>query len=92
MCTDAYREALTRDLSSRAPSTPAPSQHHTTEGDREDVAAEETSPRPLPRQGYVNAGQAQPVVAKGWAQAVIAATTEGARTGSLFCVPGMCSR
>jgi hypothetical protein len=42
MCTDAYREALTRHLSSTAPSTPAPSQDN-----------------------YVDAGQAQPVVAKG---------------------------
>jgi hypothetical protein len=42
MCTAAYREALTRDLSSRAssapPSTPAPSQRDATEAGREDVA------------------------------------------------------
>jgi hypothetical protein len=39
MCTDAYREALTRHLSSRAPATPAPHQHRAAEGGREDVAA-----------------------------------------------------
>ena len=41
MCTDAYREALTRDLSSPASSapasTPAPSQRHATEAGREGV-------------------------------------------------------
>jgi hypothetical protein len=72
MCTDAYREALTRDPSSRAPSTP------------------ELSPGDQPASAA--ATQAQPVVAKGRAQALIAATTDGARTGSLSCVPGMCSR
>jgi hypothetical protein len=42
MCTDAHREALIRDLSSRASSapasTPAPSQCHATEAGREGVA------------------------------------------------------
>jgi hypothetical protein len=37
MCTDAYREALTRDLSSRASS--APGQRHATEAGREGAAA-----------------------------------------------------
>jgi hypothetical protein len=41
MCTDAYREALTRDLSSPASSAPAstsaPSQRHATEAGREGV-------------------------------------------------------
>jgi hypothetical protein len=41
-CTDAYREALIRDLSARASSTrasaPAPSQRHATEADREGAA------------------------------------------------------
>jgi hypothetical protein len=41
MCTDAYRQALIRDLSSRASSapTPAPSHRHTTETGYEGVAA-----------------------------------------------------
>jgi hypothetical protein len=47
-CTDAYREALTRDLSSTASSaptsTPAPSQRQAAEGDREDAVG-----RPLRR-------------------------------------------
>ncbi len=46
MCTDAYREALTRDLSSTASSAPAstpapapvPGQRHATEAGREGVA------------------------------------------------------
>jgi len=48
MCTEAYREALTRDLSSTASSAPAstsaPSQRHVTEVSREGVAG-----RPLRR-------------------------------------------
>jgi hypothetical protein len=47
MCTDAYREALTRDLtstaSSVAASTSAPSRRHATEAGREGVAG-----RPAP--------------------------------------------
>jgi len=35
MCTDAYREALTRDLSSTAASAPMPSQHPTADAGRE---------------------------------------------------------
>jgi hypothetical protein len=54
MCTDAYREALTRDLSSTASSapalTPAPSQRHATEAGREGVVG-----RPLRRR--TNPGQ-----------------------------------
>jgi hypothetical protein len=38
MCTDAYREALTRDLSSTASSASAPSQRYATEAGREGVA------------------------------------------------------
>jgi hypothetical protein len=53
-CTDAYREALTRDLSSTASSapasTPAPSQHQAAEAGREGVAG-----RPLRRR--TNPGQ-----------------------------------
>jgi hypothetical protein len=48
MCTDAYRAALTRDLSSTASSAPAstsaPGQRHATEAGREGVAG-----RPLRR-------------------------------------------
>ena len=34
----------------------------------------------------------QPAAAKGWAQALSAATTEPASTASLFSVPGVCRR
>jgi hypothetical protein len=39
-CTEAYREALIRDLSARTSSAPAsaPSQRHATEADREGAA------------------------------------------------------
>jgi hypothetical protein len=54
MCTDAYREALTRDLSSTASSapasTPAPSQRHATEAGREGVAGRPLRRRANPRQ------------------------------------------
>jgi len=53
MCTAAYREALTRDLSSTAssaPSSPAPSQRHATEAGREDVVGRPLRPRTNPRQ------------------------------------------
>jgi hypothetical protein len=54
MCTDAYREALTRDLSSTASSaaasTPAPGQRHATEAGREGVAGRPLRPRANPRQ------------------------------------------
>jgi hypothetical protein len=54
MCTAAYREALTRDLSftaSSAPaSTPAPGQRHATEAGREDVAGRPVRPPADPRQ------------------------------------------
>jgi hypothetical protein len=54
MCTDAYREALTRDLSSTASpapaSTPAPSQRHATEAGRESAAGPPLRPRADPRQ------------------------------------------
>jgi len=43
-CTDAWREALTRHLSSRAPSAPAPGQRQAAEAGREGVAG-----RPLRR-------------------------------------------
>ena len=44
MCTGAYREALTRDLSSTASSAPAPSQrHHATEASPEGVAGRAAS-------------------------------------------------
>ncbi len=39
MCTDAYREALTRDLSSTASSAPTLSQRHATEAGREGALA-----------------------------------------------------
>ncbi len=56
-CTDAYREALTRDLSSTASSaptsTPAPSQRQAAEADGEGVAG-----RPLRRSA--NPGQDDP--------------------------------
>jgi hypothetical protein len=54
MCTDAYREALTRDLSSTASSasasTPAPGQRHATETGREGVAGRPLRRRANPRQ------------------------------------------
>jgi hypothetical protein len=52
MCTDAYREALTRDLSATAfpAPAPAPSQRHATEADREGVAGRPLRPRANPRQ------------------------------------------
>jgi len=54
MCTDAYREALTRDLSSTASSapasTPAPSQRHATEAGREGVVGRPLRRRTNPRQ------------------------------------------
>jgi hypothetical protein len=54
MCTDAYREALTRDLSSTASSapasTPAPSQRQAAEADRDSAAGQ-----PLRR--HTNPGQ-----------------------------------
>jgi hypothetical protein len=54
MCTEAYREALTRDLSSTASSapasTPAPSQRHATEAGREGVAGRPLRRRANPRQ------------------------------------------
>jgi hypothetical protein len=47
-CTDAYREALTRDLSSTASSaptsTPAPSQRQADEAGREGVVVAESHP------------------------------------------------
>jgi hypothetical protein len=48
MCTDAYREALTRDLSSTA--SPAPGQRHATEAGREGVAGRPLRQRANPRQ------------------------------------------
>jgi hypothetical protein len=39
MCTEAYREALTRDFSSTASSTPAPSPRQAAETGREGIAA-----------------------------------------------------
>jgi hypothetical protein len=50
MCTDAYREALTRDLSPTPPPAPAPSQRQAAEAGREGVAG-----RPLRRR--TNPGQ-----------------------------------
>ena len=50
MCTDAYREALTRDLSSTASPAPAPGQCQAGEADREGVTG-----RPLRRR--TNPGQ-----------------------------------
>ncbi len=53
-CTDAWREALTRDFSSTAPSaptsTPAPSQGHAAEAGREDVAGQPLRRRRDPEQ------------------------------------------
>ena len=48
MCTDAYREALTRDLSSTA--SPAPDLHQATEAGREGAAG-------LPLRRRANPGQ-----------------------------------
>jgi hypothetical protein len=45
MCTDAYREALTRALSSTASSTPAPSQRQAAEAGRESVAQDDLESR-----------------------------------------------
>jgi len=50
MCTDAYREALTRDLSSTASPAPAPGQCQAGEAGREDVAGR-------PRRRRTNHGQ-----------------------------------
>ena len=54
MCTDAYREALTRDLSSPASSAPdstsAPSQRHATEAGREGVVGGRSGVVRIPRQ------------------------------------------
>jgi hypothetical protein len=52
MCTDAYREALTRDLTSTASSAPAstPSQRHATEAGSEGVAGRPLRRRANPRQ------------------------------------------
>jgi hypothetical protein len=41
MCTDAYREALTRDFSSSASSTSVPSPRHVTEAEADREGAEE---------------------------------------------------
>jgi hypothetical protein len=48
MCTDAYRQALIRDLSSTA--SPAPGQRHATEAGREGVAGCPIRRRAHPRQ------------------------------------------
>jgi hypothetical protein len=48
MCTDAYREALTRDLS---PTAPAPGQRQAAEADRENAAGRLIQRRPDPGQG-----------------------------------------
>jgi hypothetical protein len=50
MCTSAYREALTRDLSSTASSTSAPIQRHAAEAGREGVAGRPLRRRANPRQ------------------------------------------
>ncbi len=54
MCTDAYREALTRHLSSTASSTPAsapvPSQRKAAEAGREGIAGRPLRPRANPGQ------------------------------------------
>ena len=54
MCTDAYREALTRDLSSTASSAPtstlAPSQRQAAEAGREGVVGRPIRCRPNPGQ------------------------------------------
>ncbi len=54
MCPEAYREALTRDLSSTASSAaasaPAPGQRHATEAGREGVAGRLPRPRANPQQ------------------------------------------
>jgi hypothetical protein len=52
MCTDAHREALTRDLSSTASPAPAstPGQRHATEAGREGVAGRPLRQRANPRQ------------------------------------------
>ena len=54
MCTDAYREALTQDLSSRASSaptsTPVPSQRQGAEADREGVVGRPLRRHTNPRQ------------------------------------------
>jgi hypothetical protein len=47
MCTDAYREALTRDLST---ASSAPSQRHATEAGREGVVGRPLQRRANPRQ------------------------------------------
>jgi hypothetical protein len=51
MCTDAYREALTRALSSTASSTPAPSQ--AAEAGREGVAQDDLESRGVAAAGAV---------------------------------------
>jgi len=50
MCTDAYREALTRDLSSTASPAPAPGRRQGAEADREGAAGRQFRRRANPRQ------------------------------------------
>jgi len=50
MCTDAYRQALTRDLASTASSAPAPRRCHAAEVGREDVAGRPPRRRTNPGQ------------------------------------------
>jgi uncharacterized membrane protein len=53
MCTDAYREALTRALSSTASSTPAPNQRQAAEAGREGVAQDDLEGRDVVAAGAV---------------------------------------
>jgi hypothetical protein len=50
MCTDAYREALTRDLASKASSAPAPRQRQIAEAGREGAVRPPFRRRPNPGQ------------------------------------------
>jgi hypothetical protein len=50
MCTDAYREALTRDFSSTASSAPVPSLRQAAQAGREDVAGRPPRRRTNPGQ------------------------------------------
>jgi hypothetical protein len=62
MCTDAYREALTRDLTSTASPAPAsasaPSQRHATEAGRERVPASDRERPLVTLHGSVDVGDA----------------------------------
>ena len=64
MCTDAYREALTRALSSTASSTPAPSQRQAAEAGREGVAQDDLEICGVAAAGAVAGGSPAMALAK----------------------------